>query len=40
MASKVTTEFNQEVVGVVLTSGLRMRQIASDFDIGFFCKDR
>jgi len=35
MASRKTSEFKQEVLGVVQTSGLSRRQIASDFDIGF-----
>ena len=35
MASRKTSEFKQEVLRVVQTSGLSRRQISSDFDIGF-----
>lgn len=35
MGPKPTSEFRQEVVRVALTSGLRRKQVASDFGIGF-----
>jgi len=35
MGTKHTAEFRQEAVRVALTSGLRRKQVASDFGIGF-----
>lgn len=35
MAQKPTPEFRAEAVRVALTSGLRRRQVAADFGVGF-----
>ena len=35
MASQHTAEFRQEAVRVALTSGLKRKQVASDFGVGF-----